>query len=124
MPLIRRGAAGGTPHTRAVSRDQLLRCLVHELSFPQEDKMTHSDRTTVLITGANKGLGFEAARRLGELGWKVFLGSRDKGRGQTAAEKLAAEAWTSYWSRWMSRRTIRWQAPRNSSARTPIGSTY
>ena len=41
------------------------------------------------MTGANKGLGFEAARRLGEEGWKVFLGSRDEGRGQAAAETLA-----------------------------------
>jgi len=53
--------------------------------------MTNSDQTTVLITGANKGLGYEAARRLGVLGWKVFLGSRDEGRGQAAVEKLAAE---------------------------------
>ncbi|WP_259406253.1 SDR family NAD(P)-dependent oxidoreductase [Microbispora sp. H10885] len=48
------------------------------------------DRTSVLITGANKGLGFEAARRLGEQGWTVFLGSRDEGRGRAAAGKLAA----------------------------------
>lgn len=27
--------------------------------------MTHSDQTTVLITGANKGLGYEAARSAG-----------------------------------------------------------
>lgn len=46
--------------------------------------------TTVLITGANKGLGYEAARRLGELGWRVFLGARDEERGREAAEKLAA----------------------------------
>jgi NAD(P)-dependent dehydrogenase (short-subunit alcohol dehydrogenase family) len=48
-------------------------------------------QTTVLVTGANKGLGYEAARRLGALGWKVFLGSRDVGRGRDAAEKLAAD---------------------------------
>ena len=47
--------------------------------------MTNTEQTTVLITGANKGLGYEAARRLGVLGWKVFLGSRDVGRGQPAA---------------------------------------
>lgn len=52
--------------------------------------MSKPDQTTVLITGANKGLGYEGARRLGELGWKVFLGSRDKARGEAAAEKLAA----------------------------------
>lgn len=48
------------------------------------------EQTSVLITGGNKGLGFEAARRLGERGWRVFLGSRDEGRGQAAADKLAA----------------------------------
>lgn len=51
---------------------------------------TNSQQTSVLITGGNKGLGFEAARRLGEQGWTVFLGSRDEGRGQAAVEKLSA----------------------------------
>ncbi|WP_350276216.1 SDR family NAD(P)-dependent oxidoreductase [Kribbella sp. HUAS MG21] len=53
--------------------------------------MTDAAQTTVLITGANKGLGHEAARRLGLLGWKVFLGSRDAERGRVAAEKLVAD---------------------------------
>lgn len=53
--------------------------------------MTSTEQTTVLITGANKGLGFEAARRLGARGWTVFLGSRDAARGQAAADKLAAD---------------------------------
>lgn len=52
--------------------------------------MTNSEQTSVLITGGNKGLGFEAARRLGEQGWTVFLGSRDQGRGRAAVDKLAA----------------------------------
>jgi NAD(P)-dependent dehydrogenase (short-subunit alcohol dehydrogenase family) len=43
------------------------------------------------VTGANKGLGLETARRLGGLGWKVFLGSRDEQRGRAAAETLAAD---------------------------------
>ncbi|BCJ47295.1 short-chain dehydrogenase [Actinoplanes ianthinogenes] len=47
-------------------------------------------QTSVLITGANKGLGFEAARRLGDLGWRVFLGSRDVTRGRAATGKLLA----------------------------------
>lgn len=48
------------------------------------------EHTSALITGGNKGLGLEAARRLGELGWTIFLGSRDEGRGQAAADKLTA----------------------------------
>src|SRR3546814_4505554 len=36
----------------------------------------------ILITGANKGLGFETARRLSELGHTVLLGARDAERGQ------------------------------------------
>jgi NAD(P)-dependent dehydrogenase (short-subunit alcohol dehydrogenase family) len=51
--------------------------------------MTNTEQESVLITGGNKGLGFEAARRLGEAGWRIFLGSRDEERGRAAAAKLA-----------------------------------
>lgn len=47
--------------------------------------------TTALITGTNKGLGRETARRLGESGWTVHLGARDPERGQAAATELCAE---------------------------------
>lgn len=47
--------------------------------------------TTALITGANKGLGRESARRLAALGWAVFLGARDPERGKRAAADLAAD---------------------------------
>ncbi|MFE0102310.1 SDR family NAD(P)-dependent oxidoreductase [Streptomyces sp. NPDC059009] len=46
--------------------------------------------TTTLITGANKGLGFETARRLVAAGHTVCIGSRDAGRGRRAAEQLGA----------------------------------
>ncbi|MFE0690958.1 SDR family oxidoreductase [Streptomyces xiamenensis] len=42
-----------------------------------------------LITGANKGMGFETARQLGERGVVVLLGARDEGRGEQAADTLA-----------------------------------
>jgi NAD(P)-dependent dehydrogenase (short-subunit alcohol dehydrogenase family) len=43
--------------------------------------------TITLITGGNKGLGREAARRLIGLGHTVYLGARDAGRGQAAAAR-------------------------------------
>jgi NAD(P)-dependent dehydrogenase (short-subunit alcohol dehydrogenase family) len=46
--------------------------------------------TTTLITGANKGLGFETARRLIGAGHTVYAGSRDPERGRQAAERLGA----------------------------------
>ncbi|MBX9689376.1 MAG: SDR family oxidoreductase [Candidatus Obscuribacterales bacterium] len=44
-----------------------------------------------LISGANKGIGKEAARQLGKQGFKVYLGSRDLTRGEAAAKELQAE---------------------------------
>ena len=46
--------------------------------------------TTTLITGANKGLGFETARRLIAVGHTVYVGSRDAERGRRAAGQLGA----------------------------------
>ena len=46
--------------------------------------------TITLITGANKGLGFETARRLVDAGHSVYLGSRDPKRGRAAAESVGA----------------------------------
>jgi len=48
--------------------------------------------TATLITGANKGLGFETARQLIAGGHTVYLGSRDAERGRRAAEQLGARA--------------------------------
>jgi NAD(P)-dependent dehydrogenase (short-subunit alcohol dehydrogenase family) len=48
-------------------------------------------RKTVLITGANKSIGFETARQLGRLGYGVWLGSRDAARGEEATHALLAE---------------------------------
>jgi NAD(P)-dependent dehydrogenase (short-subunit alcohol dehydrogenase family) len=45
---------------------------------------------TSLITGANKGLGFETARQLIAAGHHVWIGARDRDRGQQAADQLGA----------------------------------
>jgi NAD(P)-dependent dehydrogenase (short-subunit alcohol dehydrogenase family) len=48
--------------------------------------------TATLITGANKGLGFETARQLVAAGHTVYIGSRDAERGRAAAWQLGARA--------------------------------
>ncbi|MFF0339745.1 SDR family NAD(P)-dependent oxidoreductase [Kribbella sp. NPDC004875] len=47
--------------------------------------------TTTLITGANRGLGYETARQLVEAGHTVYIGARDPQRGKQAASDLGAE---------------------------------
>ena len=42
----------------------------------------------VLITGANKGIGFETARQLAKRGWHVVIGARKASAGQTAAKAI------------------------------------
>lgn len=46
--------------------------------------------TVTLITGANKGIGFETAKQLLELGHTVYIGARDVERGEKAAAELGA----------------------------------
>ncbi|TQS24874.1 SDR family oxidoreductase [Microbispora sp. KK1-11] len=49
-----------------------------------------SEGTIALVTGANKGIGYEIAAGLGALGWSVGVGVRDEGRREGAVEKLRA----------------------------------
>jgi len=44
--------------------------------------------TTTLITGASRGLGFEAARQLAAAGHQVWVGARDISRGERAADAI------------------------------------
>jgi NAD(P)-dependent dehydrogenase (short-subunit alcohol dehydrogenase family) len=47
-----------------------------------------------LVTGANRGLGFETSRQLARQGIRVLLTSRDMVKGQAAVEQLQAEGLT------------------------------
>ncbi|HVQ44817.1 MAG TPA: SDR family oxidoreductase [Candidatus Saccharimonadia bacterium] len=53
--------------------------------------MTKDNRKVALITGANKSIGFEVARQLGEQGIHVLIGARDEGRGKAAVEQLTSQ---------------------------------
>jgi NAD(P)-dependent dehydrogenase (short-subunit alcohol dehydrogenase family) len=44
----------------------------------------------VMITGGNRGIGFETAKQLAERGFHAIIAARDEGKGQRAAEKLRA----------------------------------
>lgn len=44
-----------------------------------------------LVTGANRGLGFETSRQLAQQGFKVYMASRDEQKGKMACEILKSE---------------------------------
>ena len=50
--------------------------------------MTIREKRIAVVTGANKGIGFEVARDLARKGFHVFLGARDEKAGRAAEEKL------------------------------------
>lgn len=47
-----------------------------------------SEKTTALVTGANKGIGYAIAEGLGRLGWRVGVGARDPQRLEEAVARL------------------------------------
>lgn len=54
--------------------------------------MTETQVKIALVTGANRGIGFEACRQLARLGMRVILTSRDVAAGERATESLRADS--------------------------------
>src|SRR6478735_3823694 len=52
---------------------------------------TDTTTTIALVTGATRGIGRETVRRLAALGWTVWLGARDVGRGAEVAADLPGD---------------------------------
>jgi NAD(P)-dependent dehydrogenase (short-subunit alcohol dehydrogenase family) len=87
--------AGGREHASIVAPEGGLACAF--LAVARTPKIARAvkgtlrrmnQEITALVTGANKGIGLETARRLAGLGMTVLVGARDRGRGESAVARL------------------------------------
>jgi NAD(P)-dependent dehydrogenase (short-subunit alcohol dehydrogenase family) len=64
--------------------------MIDELFIISDDDASMSDkkRKIALITGGNRGLGFETCKQLAKSGLRVLLGARDLAKGKAAAYQL------------------------------------
>src|SRR5262249_19077993 len=57
----------------------------------EDDMVEQPNKRIALVTGANKGIGYETARQLANQGMTVLIGARDEQRGKEATAKLQGE---------------------------------
>ncbi|HEV7823109.1 MAG TPA: SDR family NAD(P)-dependent oxidoreductase [Burkholderiales bacterium] len=50
-------------------------------------------RKTAIITGGNSGIGFQTARELARLGWRVIITGRDESKLRAAADAIGGAVW-------------------------------
>lgn len=62
----------------------------HDTPTTPDARRPMTEEKTVLVTGANKGIGYEIAAGLGARGWKVAVGARDERRRAAAVDQLQA----------------------------------
>ena len=53
--------------------------------------MKNENQKTILVTGANRGIGLEVCRQLGALGHHIFLAARNSEMGKNAVSDLKSE---------------------------------
>ncbi|WP_051882163.1 SDR family oxidoreductase [Chryseobacterium soli] len=66
----------------------------YEVITNAEENNNKEERKSAFITGANKGIGFETAKQMAELGYFVYIGSRDNVKGLEAIGKLKSLGYT------------------------------
>lgn len=62
----------------------------------KQENENANEKTIALVTGANKGIGYEIAAGLGALGWSVGVGARDQWRRDEAVAKLRAAGFDAF----------------------------
>jgi len=67
-------------------------CLIGRRETRHHQEIDMQDKPVALVTGANQGIGLQIAKELAAHGFTVLVGSRNFGRGETAAKEIGRDA--------------------------------